>query len=67
MLMHLESAGPTTIGFRLIVVAGGMWATGFGAAEYGWISWLMTPIAIGVFGSGLCDLAASFRSLEGQK
>lgn len=42
-------------------------ATGFGAAEYDWISWLMTLMAIGVFGSGMRDLAASFRLPQGQK
>jgi hypothetical protein len=34
--------------------------TGFARASHGWISWLMTAMAVGVFGSGVRDLAASF-------
>lgn len=38
------------------------WAqpTGFGSVQYGWISWVMTLFAVGVFGSGIRDLRASY-------
>ena len=35
--------------------------TGFQTVEYGWLSYAMTLFAVGVFGSGVRDLAASFR------
>jgi hypothetical protein len=33
----------------------------FGAADYGVISWILTLYAVGVFTSGLRDLAASHK------
>jgi uncharacterized protein len=36
-------------------------ATGFGAADYGLLSWILTIYAVGVFTSGLRDLAASHK------
>ena len=36
-------------------------ATGFAPAHYGWLSWLMSALAISVFCSGIRDLAASMR------
>jgi hypothetical protein len=35
--------------------------TGFAAVSYGWLSWLMSAFAAGVFLSGIRDLAASLR------
>ena len=35
--------------------------TGLVATSYGWLSWLMSAFAIGVFFSGIRDLVASFR------
>lgn len=35
--------------------------TGFSGASYGWLSWLLSAFAVGVFFSGIRDLAASFR------
>ena len=35
--------------------------TGFAAADYGLISWLLTAMAIGVVGSGIRDLLAGLR------
>ena len=34
-------------------------SAGFGLAGYGWLSWLLTLFAIGVFTSGVRDLAAT--------
>lgn len=36
-------------------------SSGFVFVSYGWISWLMSAMAVGVFVSGIRDLAASFR------
>jgi hypothetical protein len=33
--------------------------TGFAAANYGWLSWMMSAMAVGVFASGIRDLVAS--------
>ena len=35
--------------------------SGFARADYGWMSWTMAAMALGVFGSGLRDLWASLR------
>jgi uncharacterized protein len=35
--------------------------SGFQQADYGWLSWIMAAMAIGVFGSGLRDLWSSLR------
>ena len=37
-------------------------ATGWSTANYGWLSWAMTAMAVGALGSGLRDLTASFRT-----
>jgi hypothetical protein len=48
-------------------------ATGFALANHGWISWLMTAMAVGVFLSGLRDVVASISqarreaAIEGRK
>ncbi|SPF41848.1 conserved membrane hypothetical protein [Candidatus Sulfopaludibacter sp. SbA4] len=34
-------------------------ASGFGRADYGWVSWMLTLFACGVFVSGIRDLSAS--------
>ncbi|MDX1946751.1 MAG: hypothetical protein SFU86_15225 [Pirellulaceae bacterium] len=44
-----------------------IWGTlpaGFTPVSYGWLSWLMTAMALGTALSGLRDLAASFPSLN---
>lgn len=38
---------------------------GFAPVDYGIVSWLMTAMAFGVFGSGVRDLAASFEARTG--
>ena len=45
----------------LVPQAAGWWklASGFGAADYGLISWILTVFAAGVLASGLRDLASS--------
>jgi hypothetical protein len=37
---------------------------GFAAVSYGWLSWLMTAMAVGVLGSGIRDVLASFKKAE---
>ncbi len=37
--------------------------TGFAAASYGWLSWLLTVFALGVIGSGIRDFIAA-RALQ---
>ena len=38
--------------------------TAFGPISYGVVSWLMTAMAVGVFGSGIRDLLASLAPLQ---
>ncbi len=35
--------------------------TGFGSVSYGWLSWLMSALAVGVFLSGIRDLVAGIQ------
>ncbi len=35
--------------------------TGFAPVSYGWVSWLLTAMAAGVFLSGVRDLASALR------
>jgi hypothetical protein len=39
-------------------------ATGFGPADYGGVSWILTLFAVGVFTSGVRDLLASRKFYE---
>jgi hypothetical protein len=43
-----------------ILIAWSAEPSGFVFTPHGWISWLMSAMALGVFGSGIRDLAASF-------
>ena len=36
-------------------------STGFAAVNHGWLSWLLSAFAAGVFFSGIRDVVASFR------
>jgi uncharacterized protein len=39
-------------------------STGLSAANYGWLSWLLTLMAAGVFASGVRDLVASMSGTK---
>ena len=62
----MHSAMGIVYGTLLASLAPVLWTwwqaeTGFSRADYGWQSWLMAAMAIGVFGSGLRDLWSSLK------